>query len=819
MAARRSSFASESVDRRSHSSNLECKVTAFVPGVDLVDGRCDIEQASYYMQIFADGDVYDIRRTAGAFFDIDQRLGKRFPKMNLPMLPLYQLPGASAFNKHGLFKSRTKQRVLLSVDEMLAAQSKLGDWIADLISFEAVLSSEELHNFLTEQASEVSARASADYDSKIKQAEARFGKGAKAESVEELLLEALPISRVKVQPGSSHVIRVTVDRPGDHIVWGFTTLPGKTSPAKDIAFSVTFEGSPVRAYERCVNAPYQLKKGYWTVPGTGEVRLTWHNDYSKWYAKHVAIKVVLAPDGQLKAAHRRIKKLADARNERLEHKDALVRAMHVDGDPRAEGATGAVRRATHHADGIEGIEGSVEAASLRKENQNLQMAIADLTQENTNQRNQLEKLGAQLHENRGNEDVEKVLVKRTQQVHALEAELLEEQRGHYQAREQCAKLRKLVQEKLEDVNELQEHARLLEAQLDKTRDDRRTLRVVAKQFKEDSKRKAKEIQELQRQLHASREEATGLRTRATAAVEADAVVTPDSVSGGGGTPATEPASSRPAEDEDLWVSRLQTFYRRYFPDKAEAAACRATVRKFPYREGVLFTVLYHKYAVQEIEQIYHTLFAPSSPAPPHANGDSSKELAPPSSSPSPSAPGTTTTSPQPPLPPPPPPSRSADPGGGKASPRTLGSLEAHMAEWYTKHSSADLFSNFSGKITQFGPVGILSGDLLGGPGKQSGEDSHSQSAPPDAHTVPSPEPGEVDPSVQSTGSGGGAATSGGEGGTAVPVPPRNLEHEAGKAGQEEGGAKEEREDTAMKGEHRGRSTVGGRARKRATVMM
>uniref|UniRef100_A0A7S2WVJ8 PX domain-containing protein n=1 Tax=Rhizochromulina marina TaxID=1034831 RepID=A0A7S2WVJ8_9STRA len=689
--ARRSSLTSESaVDARGHStsSNLTCKVTAFVPGVDLVDGRCDIDQASYYMQIYADGDVYDIRRTALAFFEIDQRLMKRFPKMNLPVMPLYQLPGASAFSKQTIFKSRSKARVLLSVDEMLAAQGKLNEWIADIITFEPVLSSEELRNFLTEQASEVSARANADYDSKVQQAEARFGKGAKAESVEELLLEALPITRVKVQPGASHTIRVSVERPGDHIVWGFTTLPGKTSPAKDIAFSVTFNDSPVRAYERCVNAPYQLLRGYWTIPSSGEVRLTWHNDYSKWYAKHVALKVVLAPDGQLRAAHRRIKKIADARQERLEQKGALLRAV-GDGEPRAE-ARGSVSH-SHH--GLEGQEESTEVVSLRKENQNLQMAIADLTQENTNQRNQLEKLTFQLQENRGNEDLEKVLVKRTQQVHSLEAELLSEQKGHHQARERYVELRKHFQDKLEEVNELQGHLRHVEAQLEKYREDRRTLKVVAKQYKDESEKKTGEIQSLQHQLGACRQEANDIR--AQMAATGGHVGGGGGSSGGGDTGGGISEEQTPAEDEELWIRRLQTFYQRYFLGKADRDGCLATMRKFQGKEVELFTVLYHKYDVLEKEQIFHTLFAPHPVDPPSADKGNSSGVLPSPSPPSSSSPVPPTVMPK------------AAPAHGNP-----GSFVSHMVEWQAKASTTDFFPKFSGNTTQIGSNGILNKDLV-----------------------------------------------------------------------------------------------------------
>jgi hypothetical protein len=32
-----------------------------------VDGKCDVDTAHYFIQIYADGDVYTVRRTGGIF--------------------------------------------------------------------------------------------------------------------------------------------------------------------------------------------------------------------------------------------------------------------------------------------------------------------------------------------------------------------------------------------------------------------------------------------------------------------------------------------------------------------------------------------------------------------------------------------------------------------------------------------------------------------------------------------------------------------------------------------------------------------------------
>ena len=98
------------------------------------------------------------------------------------------------------------------------------------------------------------------------------------------------MDKVKIQPGGTHAITLTTRSGGgsdEYVCWAFTTLAGKTNPAKDVAFSVTFADLggrtvPVRPYERHPHAATQLIKGCWQCPGQGTATLTWHNDYSKW---------------------------------------------------------------------------------------------------------------------------------------------------------------------------------------------------------------------------------------------------------------------------------------------------------------------------------------------------------------------------------------------------------------------------------------------------------------------------------------------------------------------------------------------------------
>jgi len=134
---------------------LQAKVSGFVPGVDMVDGKCDIETAHYFIQIYADGDVYTVRRTALSFVDLDRDLQKRFPKLGLMELPLFEIEGSNALRNKGkiesfLKKSKARSDVLLGVDELMRMQPSLTQWIASLIALEPVLACDEVASFLTD---------------------------------------------------------------------------------------------------------------------------------------------------------------------------------------------------------------------------------------------------------------------------------------------------------------------------------------------------------------------------------------------------------------------------------------------------------------------------------------------------------------------------------------------------------------------------------------------------------------------------------------------------------------------------------------------
>jgi hypothetical protein len=66
----------------------------------------------------------------------------------------------------------------------------------------------------------------------------RFGKGKGAEGLEAALLEATPVTKHKLQPSASHSVTLRVEEAGLFVVWGFTTLPGKSNPAKDVGTRV-----------------------------------------------------------------------------------------------------------------------------------------------------------------------------------------------------------------------------------------------------------------------------------------------------------------------------------------------------------------------------------------------------------------------------------------------------------------------------------------------------------------------------------------------------------------------------------------------------
>jgi len=133
----------------SHAS-LQAKVSGFVPGVDMVDGKCDIETAHYFLQIFADGDVYTVRRTAISFVELDRDLMKRFPKLALPVLPIYSLAGASKLKKAKRSTTSDKfgKDVLVAVDDLMTLQPMLTSYICSLMAIEPVLACDEMRTFM-----------------------------------------------------------------------------------------------------------------------------------------------------------------------------------------------------------------------------------------------------------------------------------------------------------------------------------------------------------------------------------------------------------------------------------------------------------------------------------------------------------------------------------------------------------------------------------------------------------------------------------------------------------------------------------------------
>ena len=133
----------------SHAS-LQAKVSGFVPGVDMVDGKCDIETAHYFLQIFADGDVYTVRRTAISFVELDRDLMKRFPKLALPVLPIYSLSGASKLKKAKRSSTSDKfgKDVLVPVDDLMTLQPVLTSYICSLMAIEPVLACDEMRTFM-----------------------------------------------------------------------------------------------------------------------------------------------------------------------------------------------------------------------------------------------------------------------------------------------------------------------------------------------------------------------------------------------------------------------------------------------------------------------------------------------------------------------------------------------------------------------------------------------------------------------------------------------------------------------------------------------
>ena len=83
-------------------------------------------------------------------------------------------------------------------------------------------------------------QSGSEYDRKVAEALERFQIGARATSVEALLLENEEIQREKILAGKKKGFpyKINVEQRGDWVCWAFTTLPGTHHEAKDVAFQV-----------------------------------------------------------------------------------------------------------------------------------------------------------------------------------------------------------------------------------------------------------------------------------------------------------------------------------------------------------------------------------------------------------------------------------------------------------------------------------------------------------------------------------------------------------------------------------------------------
>jgi len=489
------------------------------------------------------------------------------------------------------------------------------------------------------------------HEQKIKITIERFGKG-RERCLEQLLTENSPIVKQKIQPSQSHTVTHEVEA-GQVLVWGFTTLPGKSSPAKDIAFSIKFNDTNVRPYERYSKAPSELIKGFWQCPSAGTASFTWHNDYSKWHAKHVALKTVVANQQQFIDAQSRMKKTAEEKQERDERREALSRAMNTTQDVSSLDLFGDFpdRASSFVATrpSISDIEkehdlvqrpppaqstkaNTEEVLSLRKDVARLEAALAELTQENATQREQVDNLTQAGRAGVGTLEAsleaelatcERTCVKLGQQVSTLTKDYHKEKEDHENLKQKYADLVKRFSERDDAIDMIQSRRAALEAQLSTLKDERKVLKIVAKQYKEQATTNAHELM-LIRQHQASMKDKespivnteslsqTSLEVFALAHPTSPTFTSPTKASNAPAVPTSLPESelSEAETETRLWSARVSAFYGVYCPSKV-GPACRDTAVKFKGREGDLFAALYHKYSVAEPDQTFHTCLPPN----------------------------------------------------------------------------------------------------------------------------------------------------------------------------------------------------------------
>jgi hypothetical protein len=193
------------------------------------------------------GNNYTLRRTLIAFSDLDSKLRRKFPKSNIPPLPLSNASARRKSVKQGDPAAGSDPPTV----------SNLTEYLRSLLSTPEVLKSPELWNFF-------------DFE---------YPDGVPSPSAAATVADVV---LTNVEPSTKTVSKefelALEAKASEYVAWSFSTK------SKDIGFRIVFNNVDIVAYQRYNSHEVQVK-GVVEIPEDGVVILMWDNSYSKLRSK------------------------------------------------------------------------------------------------------------------------------------------------------------------------------------------------------------------------------------------------------------------------------------------------------------------------------------------------------------------------------------------------------------------------------------------------------------------------------------------------------------------------------------------------------
>ena len=223
----------------------------------------------FCLRLWVDGNAtYEIRRSYSAFLSLDGALRKRFPRSELPTLPL-EAARLRARDRVALTFStmrggltgkglppprsaegdpKAKARLTATDAECLASKQRLGaleSYLLELVNSAEVVSSAELQDFLRDDGSlgtdglDLTGQSAAlDDGGFCERVVLETASAPKPPSEIDFCLEGIAVQRATIRRGGHHSQTLCVP-VGHYVGWSFASAPG------DIAFSVSCNGIEV----------------------------------------------------------------------------------------------------------------------------------------------------------------------------------------------------------------------------------------------------------------------------------------------------------------------------------------------------------------------------------------------------------------------------------------------------------------------------------------------------------------------------------------------------------------------------------------------